>query len=83
MIPFLDVLIRKQDNRVSMDLYTKATDTRRYLPFSSAHPKHCKVNISFCLVRRICTIVENEQAENKHLEELNEVMLKQNYPWKL
>ena len=83
MVPFLDVFIRKEDDRIWMDLYTKATDTRRYLPFSSGHPKHCKLSIPFCLVRRICTIVENEQAKNKHLEELKDIMLKQNYPWKL
>ena len=80
MVPFLDVLIRKEDNRIWMDLYTKATDTGRYLPFSSAHPKHCKVNIPFCLARRICTIVENEEARNKHLEKLKDIMLKQKYP---
>ena len=63
-----------------MDLYTKATETGRYLPFSCAHPKHCKVNVPFCLARRICTNVENEQAKNKHLEELKDIMLKQKYP---
>ena len=26
MVPFLDVLIRKEDNRIWMDLYTKATE---------------------------------------------------------
>ena len=61
-------------------LYTKPTDTRRYLPYKSAHPKHCKVNIPFCLARRICTIVENEQAKLKHLEELKEIMRRQKYP---
>ena len=45
VVPFLDVLIRKEDNRIWIDLYTKATETTRYLPFSSAHPKHCKVNV--------------------------------------
>ena len=29
MVPSLDVLIRKEDNRIWMDLYTKATDTGR------------------------------------------------------
>ena len=83
MAPFLDVLIHKEENRIWMDLYTKATDTGRYLLSSSAHPKHCKVNIPFCLARLICTIVENEQAKNKHLEELKDIMLKQKYPLKV
>ena len=48
--------------------------------YSSAHPKHCKINIPFCLARRICTIVENEQAKRKHLEESKQTMLQQKYP---
>ena len=80
MVPFLDVLIRKEGNKIWMDLYTKPTNTRRYLPYKSAHPKHCKVNIPFCLARRICIIMENEQAKLKHLEELKEIMCRQKYP---
>ena len=30
MVPFLDVMIHKEDNRIWMDLYTKVTDTGRY-----------------------------------------------------
>ena len=80
IVPFLDVSIRKENNKIWMELYTKSTDTRRYLPYSSAHPKHCKINIPSCLARRICTIVENEQAKRKHLEELKQTMLQQKYP---
>ena len=80
IVPFLYVMIRREENMIWMDLYTNTTHTRRYLQFWSTHPKHGKVNIPFCLARRICNIVENEQAENKHLEELKDIMLKQKYP---
>ena len=65
MVPLLDILIRKDGTKIWTDSYTKPTDTRRYLPFSSSHPKHCKVNIPFCLARRICMIVENENAKKR------------------
>ena len=81
IVPFLDILIRKDGTKIWTDLYTKPTDTRRYLPFSSSHPKHCKVNIPFCLARRICTIVENENAKKSHLKELRAILLQQNYPF--
>ena len=41
-IPFLDILIKKNENSIWMDLYHKPTDAQRYLPFTSSHPNHCK-----------------------------------------
>ena len=76
-LPFLDILI-KQD-----DLYRKPTDTRRYVPFSSNHPRQRKKNIPFTLVRRICANAENNIAKQKHLEELKETLWKQEYPMKI
>ena len=80
IFPFLDVLIWTKQSIIWTDLYIKLAGTRRYLPFSSSHPKSCKVNIPFCLARRICTIVENASAKEKHLRELKQIMLQQSYP---
>ena len=52
-IPFLDILIKRDDESIWMDLYHKPTDTRRCVEFSSRHPNHCKRNIPFSLARRI------------------------------
>ena len=46
-IPFLDILIKRNENGIWMDLYHKPTDTQRCLPFTSSHPNHCKRNIPF------------------------------------
>ena len=62
-IPFLDILIKRNNDKIWMDIYYKPTDTHRCFPFSSNHPKHCKKNIPFTLARRICTIVENTEAK--------------------
>ena len=62
--PSLDVLIKKNENGIWMDLYHKPTDTQRCLPFTSSHPNHCKRNIPFCLARRICTIDDTEKLKN-------------------
>ena len=80
MVPFLDGLIQKKQSIIWTDLYITPADTGRYLPYSSSHPKSCKVNIPFCLARRICTIVENVSAKEKHVRELKQIMLQQNYP---
>ena len=63
-----------------MDTYFKLTDTRRYLPFSSSHPNHCKKIMPFSLAQKICTIVENQQQKLKHLSELKENLNRYDYP---
>ena len=79
-IPFLDILIKRNNDIIWMDIYYKPTDTHRCLPFSSNHPKLCKNNISFTLARRICTIAENTEAKMKHLENLKMNLSKYQYP---
>ena len=53
------------------------------MPFSSCHPSHCKKNIPFSLARRICTIVENQERKEFHLNELKENLKKYKYPAKI
>ena len=79
-IPFLDILIKHNDDKILMDIYYNPTDTRRCLPFPANHPNHCKKNIPFTLARCICTIVENTEAKMKHLENLKINLSKYQYP---
>ena len=69
-IPFLDILIKRNNDKIWMGIYYKPTDTHRCIPFSSNHPKHCKNNIPFTMARRICIIVENTEAKMKHFKNL-------------
>ena len=71
-ISFLDILIKRNDDKIWMDIYYKPTNTLRCLAFSSNDPKRCKTNISFTLAYHICTIVENTEAKMKQ-EILNEL----------
>ena len=43
-IPFLGILIRRNENGIQMDLYHKATATERCLPFKSSHQNVLKNN---------------------------------------
>ena len=69
-LPFLDIIINKSGTKVWMDIYNKPTDSKRYVPFTSNHPRHCLTNIPFSLARRICTIVEKENVKKKRFKEL-------------
>ena len=79
-IPFLEILIKRNENSIWMDLYHKRTDTQRCLPFISSYPNHCKRNIPFCLAWRICTIAENNAEKLKNLKNLKSNLSKYNYP---
>ena len=67
-LPFLDILIKGNENGIWKDLCHKPTDTQQCLPFTSSHPNYSKQNISFSLTRRICTIAENNAKKLKNLE---------------
>ena len=40
-LPFLDVLINKEGKKIFMDIYSKPTDSKRYVSFKSNHPRYC------------------------------------------
>ena len=79
-LPFLDIMIIKTGKRIITDIFYKKTDTHQYLDFHSCHPSHTKRNIPFCLARRICTIVNDENRKELRLQELKTFLKKQNYP---
>ena len=82
-VPFLDILVTKAGTRLTCDIYSKPTDSKRYLPFQSSHPWHIKKNIPYNLARRIRTIVDDDGTEAKRLFELTEDLQRQGYPSKL
>ena len=82
-IPFLDILIKRNNDNIWMDIYYKLIDTHRCLHCSSNHPNHCKKNIPFTLARRIWSIAENTKAKMKHLENLKINLSKYQYPKQL
>ena len=68
-IIFLDIAINKSVAKTCMDIYNKPTDSKRYVPFTSNHPRHCLTNIRFSLASVICIIVENENVNEKRFKE--------------
>jgi len=57
-IEFLDVLVKREGDNLSTDLYVKETDTHQFLHFDSCHPFHTKKGIPYSQalrMRRICS----------------------------
>ena len=82
-IPFLDIMVIKENDVILTDIYYKPTDTHQYLHFNSCHPRHTKRAIPYNLARRICTIVNKETTKIQRLQELKEYLRKQSYPEKI
>ena len=68
-LPFLDIMINKEGKKTFMDIYSKPTDSKRYLSFKSNLPKHCLKNIPFSLTRTICMITEKDSLKEIKLLE--------------
>ena len=79
-LPFLDVLIYKEEGKILTDIYYKGTDSHQYINFDSCHPKHTKYNIPYTLSGRICAIVKRKETRDKRLQEFQKLLRKQNYP---
>ena len=79
-LPFLDLFIVKEGNRITTDLYSKETDTHQYLDFRSCHPSHTKRNIPYNMARRICTIITDSTLRKQRLDELKIHLTRQHYP---
>ena len=79
-LPFLDILLLKNNSTILTDIYSKETDSKQYLNFHSCHPKHTKTSIPYNLARRICTIVSDQDTQKRRLSELRTSLQKRNYP---
>ena len=67
---FLDTKSSLVGDTISVDLYTKPTDTHQYLLPTSCHPKHCCKNVPYSLalrLRRICSDSDTFESKAREL----------------
>lgn len=82
-LPFLDLLIIKEDNnRLITDLYSKPTNTDRLLNYNSIHALSQKINIVKQFHNKIYKL-SHPKFHTKNLTILKEKLIKNNYPKKL
>lgn len=79
-MPFLDVLLIQNKNKIVTDIYRKETDAQQYLHFYSNHPGHTKRNIPYNLAHRIHKIVSDEAMRTQRLADLKTVLQSLKYP---
>ena len=79
-ITFLDVLIKKDQDRLLTDINYKIKYTKQYLDYPSNHLRHIKRNIPYNLARRICIIVDTVNDKEKRQQGLSDLLIKRGYP---
>ncbi|NQY54727.1 MAG: GIY-YIG nuclease family protein [Campylobacteraceae bacterium] len=79
-LPYLNLFLYIENEKLLTDIYYKDTDSHDYLPFSSCHPRHTKINIPQTLARIICTVVDDPKRKQFRLMELKAWLKKAGYP---
>ena len=80
-ISFLDIqFCFDSAGLLQTDLYTKPTDSRAYLNFNSAHPKHTFSGIVYSGCFRLRKIINNQGRLEQRLKELGDCFKNAGYP---
>ena len=69
-----------REGNLQTDLYTKETDSRTYLNFSSAHPNHTFSGNVYSQSLRLRRIINSDERLKQRLQELSEAFKKAGYP---
>ncbi|XP_044764491.1 uncharacterized protein LOC123321050 [Coccinella septempunctata] len=78
-IPFLDILIIREKNRLKTNWYTKPINTGRCVNFHSNHSFSQKRNIAGNLINRAISLSDEEYRIN-NLNKVTEILKQNNYP---
>ena len=79
-IKFLDVLVAlTNDGTISIDLFTKPTDTHQYLHMNSCHPNNVKKAIAFSQATRILRICSDPATAQSRCNELMEYLVRRGH----
>ncbi|XP_046544265.1 uncharacterized protein LOC124254499 isoform X2 [Haliotis rubra] len=80
-LPFLDVLVQRDDKKLNTSVYRKPSHTDQYLHFSSFHPIHVKKGKISTLTRRAKNICSTPASLDTELDHLRHVFTNYNeYP---
>jgi hypothetical protein len=79
-LPFLDVQITQQGERLLTTVYRKKTDSGRYLHYESNHPRSVKVGVAACLLNCSRTHCSQLGDRRKEQEKVKSTLRSNGYP---
>ena len=65
----------KSDTKIWMDIFSKPTDSKRYVPFTSNHPRYFLTNIPFSLAKKRFKELKKTYLEQKYSKSLIEASI--------
>ena len=79
-VSFLDInIISDAEGRLTMDLYTKPTDTHQYLHWDGYHWQYCRSTISYSQVLRIYRICSGNEEYLTRVSKIKSHLVNQDY----
>ncbi|XP_075167711.1 uncharacterized protein LOC142239835 [Haematobia irritans] len=81
-LPYLDILLIKENGKFITDWYQKDTASGRIMNFFSNHPRSMLINTAKNLVNRVLTISDNKFHKNNR-KKLQNILQENNFPPKL
>ena len=80
-LPFLDVLVERNNNTLQTSVFRKKTHTDQYVHYRSNHPPAVKSGIIGTLTRRAVNVCSTQEALTRELNHLRRVFVGKNgYP---
>ncbi|XP_075160352.1 uncharacterized protein LOC142233335 [Haematobia irritans] len=78
-LPYLDLLITKDEGKLKMDWYQKNTASGRIMNYFSNHPKRIIINTAKNLIHRVLSISDH-QFQQKNKKKLQDILENNNFP---
>ena len=78
-VPFLDVSVSLQSEKLHKDLYCKPKDKLQYLCYTSCHPKHTKNSLPYSLALRLRRICSTDELFSLRTKEMKQHLLNRGY----
>lgn len=78
-IPYLDMKIIKNGEKLTTNWYTKSTASGRILNYNSTQPTSMKINTATNLIKTVHNISDQKYRDN-NINKIREILLKNNYP---
>ena len=82
-VSFLDTITYIENNTIKTTLYTKPTDRKQYLHYTSSHPFHIKKAIPYSQAIRYRRIIEDDNLFTTQIHDLKIKFLQRGYPKQL
>ena len=79
-VNFLDTTVYVKNGTLHTKLYVKPTDKKKYLHFTSSHPRHIKKSIPFSQALRYRRIIDEESILKTEIDKLKHKFIRRDYP---